>query len=65
MAIKAKHPGKDIACNTQMLHYCLLVRWKSKHTQPYTHTEINQQKSKYSGGGWGLSFVEITSSVDK
>lgn len=39
MAIKAKHPAKDIACDTQMLHYGLLLGKKNKHTQTYTHTE--------------------------
>lgn len=50
MAIKAKHPGKDTACDTQMLHYGLPLGRKSKHTQPYIHThrEINQQKRTYS-----------------
>lgn len=40
MATKAKHPGKDIACDAQMLHYVLLLGRKNKtHTAPYTHTE--------------------------
>lgn len=66
MAIKAKPTGKDTACDTQMLHYDLPLGRKNKHTQPiHTHREINQQKRKYSGKEWGMSFIEITWLVDK